>query len=189
MKYCPYCGAPLLGSAVSFCSECGKSVRIINEQKASEPAVAAFPQTENEKSSSSKEMPADKTARNSRPPNRPSSHGRQQARPPRKPTQNRMEPLSGPPKRSPGQPPGKKKAQPPKPPMSKKRKKKPHEPAYVPQSDPRDLDYDGYYDDIPVEDNGATKETLDPEVIKRIGFIIGGALVIVILSVVIMYVL
>lgn len=26
MKYCPYCGADLLGSTVSFCSECGKSI-------------------------------------------------------------------------------------------------------------------------------------------------------------------
>lgn len=24
MKFCPYCGAPLVGSAVSFCAECGK---------------------------------------------------------------------------------------------------------------------------------------------------------------------
>lgn len=27
MKYCPYCGAFLLGGAVSFCPECGKSLR------------------------------------------------------------------------------------------------------------------------------------------------------------------
>lgn len=27
MKYCPYCGADLLGSTVSFCSECGKSIK------------------------------------------------------------------------------------------------------------------------------------------------------------------
>ena len=26
MKYCPYCGAALMGSAVSFCSECGKKL-------------------------------------------------------------------------------------------------------------------------------------------------------------------
>ena len=24
MMFCPYCGAPLVGSAVSFCAECGK---------------------------------------------------------------------------------------------------------------------------------------------------------------------
>lgn len=27
MKYCPYCGASLLGGAVSFCPECGKALR------------------------------------------------------------------------------------------------------------------------------------------------------------------
>lgn len=27
MKYCPYCGADLLGGTVSFCSECGKSIK------------------------------------------------------------------------------------------------------------------------------------------------------------------
>lgn len=26
MKYCPYCGASLLGSAVSYCAECGKAL-------------------------------------------------------------------------------------------------------------------------------------------------------------------
>ena len=24
MKYCPYCGASLVGGAASFCAECGK---------------------------------------------------------------------------------------------------------------------------------------------------------------------
>ena len=27
MKYCPYCGANLLCGTVSFCSECGKSIK------------------------------------------------------------------------------------------------------------------------------------------------------------------
>ena len=27
MKYCPYCGADLVGGTVSFCSECGKSIK------------------------------------------------------------------------------------------------------------------------------------------------------------------
>lgn len=34
MKYCPYCGADLVGSAVSFCSECGKPIAK-KEQKSS----------------------------------------------------------------------------------------------------------------------------------------------------------
>ena len=27
MKYCPYCGADLIDGTVSFCSECGKSIK------------------------------------------------------------------------------------------------------------------------------------------------------------------
>ena len=27
MKYCPYCGADILSGKVSFCSECGKSIK------------------------------------------------------------------------------------------------------------------------------------------------------------------
>ena len=27
MKFCPYCGVPLAGSAVSFCAECGAALR------------------------------------------------------------------------------------------------------------------------------------------------------------------
>ncbi len=27
MKYCPYCGANLIDGTVSFCSECGKSIK------------------------------------------------------------------------------------------------------------------------------------------------------------------
>lgn len=26
MKFCPYCGASLVGGAVSFCTECGKAL-------------------------------------------------------------------------------------------------------------------------------------------------------------------
>ena len=26
MKYCPYCGASLVGGAASFCAECGKKI-------------------------------------------------------------------------------------------------------------------------------------------------------------------
>ena len=33
MKYCPYCGAELPESAVSFCGECGKSLPQITTEK------------------------------------------------------------------------------------------------------------------------------------------------------------
>lgn len=32
MKYCPYCGADLPSSTVSFCSECGKSLHSKNKK-------------------------------------------------------------------------------------------------------------------------------------------------------------
>jgi len=51
-------------------------------------------------------------------------------------------------------------------------------------ADSMDDHYDGYYDDRVPEDYGQTKETLDPEMIKRIAIIAGGALFFVILSVV-----
>lgn len=37
MKYCPYCGASLMGGAVSFCSECGKKIPVQNEAQQSKP--------------------------------------------------------------------------------------------------------------------------------------------------------
>lgn len=35
MNYCPYCGASLPGSAVSFCPQCGKALRKKRRKKAS----------------------------------------------------------------------------------------------------------------------------------------------------------
>lgn len=39
MKYCPYCGASIIGGAASFCSECGKklSVKDATPVKSSKP--------------------------------------------------------------------------------------------------------------------------------------------------------
>lgn len=39
MKFCPYCGADILDSTVSFCSECGKALP--GEQKEEKPAKPA----------------------------------------------------------------------------------------------------------------------------------------------------
>ena len=51
---------------------------------------------------------------------------------------------------------------------------------------PMDENYDGYYDDKPTDDNEQNRETLEPELIKRIIFISGGAAVIIILAVVLL---
>lgn len=41
MKYCPYCGADLLGSGVSFCSECGKGIKDRKARAKSEKKLPA----------------------------------------------------------------------------------------------------------------------------------------------------
>lgn len=37
MKYCPYCGASLMGGAASFCAECGKKIPPQVEEPQREP--------------------------------------------------------------------------------------------------------------------------------------------------------
>ena len=49
--------------------------------------------------------------------------------------------------------------------------------------------YDGYYDDVTPIDDGRIPEQKDPELLKRIILIAGGALAIIILSVILMSVL
>ena len=39
MKYCPYCGASLMGGAVSFCAECGKKIPAQTETPKSKPQL------------------------------------------------------------------------------------------------------------------------------------------------------
>lgn len=39
MKYCPYCGAILMDSAVSFCAECGKALLDTQEKEQSKPVI------------------------------------------------------------------------------------------------------------------------------------------------------
>ena len=37
MKFCPYCGASIVGGAASFCAECGKRIPAHGPQSASAP--------------------------------------------------------------------------------------------------------------------------------------------------------
>ena len=57
MKYCPYCGADLAGTGVSFCSECGKSIA---PPVRSEPGqkTRRVPQTQNKKRPVKKNLPS-----------------------------------------------------------------------------------------------------------------------------------
>lgn len=129
MKFCPYCGAPLVGSAVSFCTECGNP------------------------------LPGQKDT------------GRQARRPGRKPAEKRVRPR-------------RKKAQ---------EKPTPHsQPAQQPSAGQRrkkDESYDGYYDDVRPVDAGQEKERMDPQLVKRIVLLVSGAVALIILSAVLMWLL
>jgi len=153
MKYCPYCGVTILGSAVSFCAECGKVL----------PFVAEAPDRKRET--------------------------------PMKPTYSKKppEPIRKPPpliRRAPERslPPARMAPSPrsifPQRPSKKQPERKPiHKP------DPRDEDYDGYYDDVKPIDDGHVRERIDHGFVMRIVYIASGAIAIVILSVIIMYLL
>ena len=41
MKYCPYCGASLVGGAASFCAECGKKIPAQTEAPQSKQSLRA----------------------------------------------------------------------------------------------------------------------------------------------------
>lgn len=125
MKYCPFCGATLLGSAASFCAECGKQVQNgskVEPKDSTEVLCAASAGT--------------KTAR--------------------------------------------------KPPIKRSAKQATSPRTEI--SSPSD-GYDGYYDDVPTLDNGHEREPLDPETIKKIVMIIGGALLVISLAVLAMQLL
>ena len=69
-----------------------------------------------------------------------------------------------------------------------KRKSKP-DLKKTPVINPMDENYDGYYDDKPTDDNAQNKDSFDPELIKRIVFISGGALLIVIFAIILLLLL
>ena len=72
-------------------------------------------------------------------------------------------------------------------PEPKPQKKQPSDDAISPN--PRDDGYDGYYDDVRPMDNGYERERMDPELIKKVCMVAGGALLIIGLSVVMMLLL
>lgn len=122
MKYCPYCGASILGSAVFFCAECGKELPGRKDTAHSDPR-------------SDRQSPRPKKAQRSR---KSSSSGS---------------------------------------PVSKSQRN---------LSQVQDEGYDGYYDDVQPVDAGQMGEPMDPELVKRIGLLILGAVGIIILSIVLM---
>lgn len=177
MKFCPYCGASLAGSAVSFCSECGKSVNSpaedgcpLPEKPAKNPQPVPIPSVPPQRPHTGTPAANSKNSTQRTPPKQPQAA----PRPPQ--TQNKR-------------PPVKKRKKPASPVRPKPDRRKQQTPQSKPARDPMDENYDGYYDDVPTIDDGQTKEKLEPELIKRIVLVAVGAIVMIILSVVIMYVL
>lgn len=217
MRYCFNCGAPLMGSAASFCSECGKAMPVQKERHPAPPQNS---------------QPKGKT-----PPSPPPKKAKGKGKPPagyRPPPKDTSRP-KGPP------PPGITRKGPP--PSSRTQPKNRSEPEVLKKvakvlppteyvepdipdefiedesvfasesgeqtdlqdeslgmaadeepddirdedmPDPQDEGYDGYYNDVLPEDEGYVRERLEPELIKRIALVIGGVIVIVLLSVLIM---
>jgi hypothetical protein len=141
MRYCPFCGAELLGPEVSFCAECGKQIPTgaAPQTEAEAPSAAADPPRNSKK----KAAPV-KLKRKPQKKARPSIEGA--------PTE-RLQSQSGEEDR--------------------------------PEPEPAD-DYDGYYDDVEPIDAGSTRPGLDRERIKKISFLVLGALLVIGLCVVMM---
>ena len=147
MKYCPYCGATLMGSAVSFCAECGKE-------------IPGFPQTETRQQQprTDRQLPGLDERWGETAPLFPDQQPRQEQAPAKK-TKPRK------PKRT----------------KSPKKDRRSVHKAAMPEDDspPVDDGYDGYYDDIRPLDNSHENEGLDPELLKRIFMVAGGAALVI----------
>lgn len=59
-------------------------------------------------------------------------------------------------------------------------------PRHRPKPSPMDVNYDGYYNDVPPIDSDTRGEGLAPELLKRIGLVILGAVGAITLSVILM---
>ena len=145
MKYCPYCGAVLIGGAASFCVECGSPLpsptKLLESAPKPQPPVASkqkqpppptlklFPFRKWRRCKPT----SDSKGRNSS--KRSGSHSIQQG---------------------------------------------------MQSPDPRDEGYDGYYNDIKPIDSGYVHDRTEPELVKRIIIVTGGAFVIMIIAVILM---
>ena len=144
MKYCPYCGASLLGSAVFFCSECGKPIPIV-------------PQTQEEVSDPDTTVSSEPGLKNAQKQKTgPLKHGKKE---------RHLHPLK----------------------KEKPRKQQIEDDDGRPE--PLEDGYDGYYDDVRPSDNGHEKERMDPELVKRVCLVAGGAVLIIGLAIVMMLLL
>ena len=160
MKYCPYCGAALLGSAASFspaeagadepprfCVMCGKHIPAPDAQPGRGP-------TPREATPSGYDLP--------RRPKRPAPDARA---------------VSG--------------KTPPRPERPEMKREAAHRRSADTEIKPerRTSGYDGYYRDVRPVDDGHEAERMDPELLKRVFLIAGGAVLIIMLAVLLMQLL
>ena len=181
MKFCPYCGATLPAGAISFCPECGKPLNTPLESYRSEFIDPAQSQMLTQNQPETQEPPSQLDpgdAKHSQPlqhRQRPSSnslHNRSVFQ-----TQNKNKPVASGKKQKPRSGPK---------PYSKANHRQPSAPT---ERNLMDINYDGYYNDVPTDDNARTREGIDSELMKRIVMIASGALIIVAISIIIMNVL
>jgi len=165
MKYCPFCGAALLGSAVSFCSECGKPIPTASQTQTEAPMSRHEPILPKLDDQWEATAAAGKES--------PSPDDSPQVRPTSKWLRNER-----------GKKPRRQKKA-----TKKEKRRKNQSSEYDIPPDPQDDGYDGYYDDVRPLDNGHEKERMDPELIKKIIMVAGGAALIIILAIVMMLLL
>jgi len=161
MKFCPYCGASLVESAASFCTECGKKLAKTQRQEPAAPEKKQRPKTV--------KRPPQKQVRK---PPAPQQHKNNKRAPTKTTPQRGKSPTDK----------GKKK------PRSQKPHARPPDERRKPVN-PMDIGYDGYYDDVLPEDSGQLNERMSPGLIRQIALVAAGTVVIVILAVVLMSVL
>ena len=159
MKYCPYCGAVLLDSTVSFCSECGKALREAAAQFKEQIQTETAP--ESEVPAQSVEQPAEVRQEAVEPTAESKSvKGKSQ----RKKTQKNSK-------------------------KSRSRKKYVKATGSEPDQIKREDGYDGYYDDVCPADEGRQRDGMDQELIKKIILLAVSALLVVGACVAMMYLL
>ena len=175
MKYCPYCGAALLGGAASFspaeagtdepprfCVMCGKHISAPEAQPGRGPTPhEAAPDAQPERRSSSGEA-APTGYDLPRRPKRPAPYARA---------------VSG--------------ETPPRPEHPEMRRAEAHRRSADTEIKPerRTSGYDGYYRDVRPVDDGHEAERMDPELLKRVCLIAGGAVLIITIAILLMQLL
>lgn len=165
MKYCPYCGAVLLDSAVSFCSECGKALPG-GEPAQSQTGAQTAASVETEASVLPEEVPVSAAA----------------AEDAMEDTTAAEQPV--PQKKSASQKKKRKKAT-----KKARSKKKSGRQDQQPEDEKPEEGYDGYYNDILPVDEGRLKEGMDQQLVQKIIVLAVSALLVVGACVAMMYLL